>query len=123
MTIISAGFGASGDAYAQLVHELRLELDCVEIGAIAERIFEAEDVDFHWNARIRQRYLGQYVDAWISSDDADEGVARMAFTSFLAGRWHAGVCLVDGEGCPQSLLWVRTFHGREEAELAFSGAR
>ena len=119
MTIISAIPGGSGDAYARLVEGLRQEFGCADIGTIAERIFEAEKADFHWDARIDERHLGQH----FSLDCDEDELARVAILSFLAGRWHAGICLVDGDGDAVDLLWLRSFDRREDATEAFARAR
>jgi hypothetical protein len=123
MTIISAVPGGSGDAYARLVDGLRLELGCHDIAALADRIIEAEKIDFHWQARVRERYLGQHFALDFDDDDAGEDISRIAILSFLAGRWHAGVCLIDGDGYAVELLWLRSFDRREEAAEAFARAR
>jgi hypothetical protein len=123
MTIISAIPGGSGDAYSKLVEGLRQEFGCADVAALAERIFEAEKVDFHWEARVRERYLGQHLPLDYSDEDASEDISRIAILSFLAGRWHAGICLVDGEGCAVDLLWLRSFDGRDEAAEMFDRAR
>jgi hypothetical protein len=123
MTIISAIPGGSGDAYARLVEGVRAELGCSDIAALADRIFEAEKVDFHWQARVRERYLGQHFALDFDGEDAGEDISRIAILSFLAGRWHAGICLVDGNGCAIDLLWMRSFERHEDAEDAFVKAR
>jgi hypothetical protein len=123
MTIISAIPGGSGDAYAQLVERLRSELGCSDIATLADRIFEAERADFHWHARVRERYLGQHFALDFDADDAGEDVSRVAILSFLADRWHAGICLVDGDGCALDLLWIRSFERHEDAADAFACAR
>jgi hypothetical protein len=123
MTIISAVPGGSGDAYARLVEGLRMEFGCSDIGALAERIFEAERVDFHWGVRVRERYLGQHFALDFGDEDAGDDVSRIAILSFVTGRWHAGVCLVDGDGCAVDLLWLRSFDRREGASEAFERAR
>jgi hypothetical protein len=123
MTIISAIPGGSGGAYEQLVEGLRAELGCSDIAALADRIFEAEKVDFHWQARVRERYLGQHFALDFDDEDAGEDVSRIAFLSLLAGRWHAGICLVDGNGCAIDLLWMRSFERHEDATDAFVKAR
>lgn len=123
MTIISAIPGGSGDAYARLVEGLRMELGCHDIGALADRIFEAEKVDFHWQARLRDRYIGQHFQFDFGDDDAGDELSRIAILSFLAGRWHAGICLVDGHGCAVDLLWLRSFDRHEDASEAFTRAR
>lgn len=122
MTIISAVPGAR-DAYAQLVEGLRLELGCTDIAALAERMFEAERVDFHWQARVRERYLGARFPLDCGDDDAADDVSRIAFVSALGGRWHAGIGLVDGDGCALDLLWLRSFDQRCDAIDAFVRAR
>ena len=123
MTIISAIPGGSGDAYSRLVEGLRQEFGCADVGGLAERIFEAEKADFHWQARVRERYLGQHLPADFCDEDAGEDISRIAILSFVGGRWHAGVCLVDGEGCAVDLLWSRSFDDREAAAEAFARAR
>jgi len=123
MTIISAIPGGSGDAYARLVQGLRMEFGCADVGALAERIFEAERAEFHWQARVREHYLGQHLALDLCDDDAGEDISRMAILSFVAGRWHAGICLVDGEGCAVDLLWSRGFERREDASEMFARAR
>ncbi|HWJ37346.1 MAG TPA: hypothetical protein VNR86_01105 [Sphingomicrobium sp.] len=123
MTIISAIPGGSGDAYARLVEGLRSELGCSDIAAIAERIFEAEKVEFHWEGRVREHYLGQHFPLDCGDEDAGDELSRIAILSFLGGRWHAGVCLVDGDGCAVDLLWLRSFERHEDAAEAFARAR
>jgi hypothetical protein len=123
MTIISAISGGSGDAYARLVEGLRMEFGCADVGALAERIFEAEKAEFHWEARIQERYLGQHFALDLIADDAGDDVSRMAILSFIADRWHAGVCLVDGDGCAIDLLWLRSFERHDDAAELFARAR
>lgn len=123
MTIISAIPEGSGDAYQRLVEGLRGELECSDIAALAERILDAEKLDFHWQARLRERYVGQHFPLDLGDDDAGGELSRIAILSFLADRWHAGLCLVDGEGCAVDLLWLRSFDRHEEAADAFARAR
>jgi hypothetical protein len=123
MTIISASPGGSGDAYSRLVEGLRQEFGYADVGALAERIFESEKADFHWHARVRERYLGQHLELDLCGDDAGENISRIAILSFVAERWHAGICLVDGDGCPIDMLWIRSFRCQEEAAEMFDRAR
>ncbi|MBX3562626.1 MAG: hypothetical protein KF780_12545 [Sphingomonas sp.] len=91
-----------------------------ELGAtLAARIVEAEAADFLWEARVKERYLGQHFDLCFPADDDEVELSRIAILSFLDGRWHAGTCLVDGEGSPVDLLWKDSFERREEAEAAY----
>ncbi len=94
-----------------------------EFGAIlAGRMIEAEAVDFLWEARIKERYLGQHFDICFPPEDEDVELSRMAVLSCLGGEWHAAVCLVDGEGMPVDLLWKQSFETREWAEAVFARA-
>ena len=102
-----------------VVDALKAELG----GVLASRIIEAEAADFLWDARVRERYLGQHVDAFNHDGMSSNDVSRIAFLSFLDGRWYAGICLVDGEGSALALLWKRRFQSREEAQIAFVQAR
>ena len=102
-----------------IVDALRAELG----GVLAERVIEAEAADFLWESRLRERYLGQHLDAFNHDGMSSNDVSRIAFLSFLDGRWYAGICLVDGEGSALELLWKRRFQSREEAEIAFVETR
>ena len=123
MTMISTIAERVEDGYSQLVRELRAEFRHHDVGALADRIVESEAADFYWEARVRERYLGQHFGL---DDDAYEDGAelvRVAMLSAFAGRWHVGACLVDGDGRAAGLLWRRSFEGRAEAEAAFARAR
>jgi hypothetical protein len=123
MTLISAIEGQVEDGYSQLVRELQAEFRHGDVVALAGRIVESEAADFYWEARVRERYLGQHFDFDGGSDEAGEELARVAMLSFFARRWHVGACLVDGEGRVAELLWRRSFEELAEAEAAFTGAR
>ena len=90
---------------------------------LAERIFEAEALDFLWEARVQERYLGQQIGLDFDDEDASQELSRVAILSFLDGIWHVGMCLVDGEGCAVELLWRRKFEERIEAETTLLRAR
>jgi hypothetical protein len=115
MTMISAIGNGRCDA---LVEALRAEFG----GVLAERIMEAEAVDFLWEARVKERYLGQHIDVGLGLDEDERELVRVAILSIVGGRWHAAACLVDGEGVAVDLLWRKSFECREEAETTFSRA-
>ena len=95
-----------------------------EFGAVlAERIIEAEALDFLWNARLRERYLGQQIRWDCDDEDASQEFSRVAILSALEDRWYTGMCLVDGEGAAVELLWKRQFESRGEAEIELLLAR
>jgi hypothetical protein len=90
---------------------------------LAERIFEAEAVDFLWEARVEERYLGQHFSSEFDVSRGDDELSRVAILSCWAGIWHVGMCLVDGEGCAVELLWKRQYDSRGEADAALRGAQ
>ena len=116
MTIISAMPNSGCEA---LIDALRAEFG----GIFAARILEAEALDFLWQARVSERYLGQQCGSEFEFEDVDLELSRIAILSPLDGRWHVAMSLVDGEGAAVELLWKRTFHARSEAEIAFMQAR
>ena len=110
------GSAMSGGCDAR-VDALRAEFG----GILAERILEAEAPDFIWEARVRERYLGQHVGDGLGGDN-DQDLSRMAVMSLLDGRWQVAVVLVDGEGDAAELVWRRRLSSREEAEHVFRTA-
>jgi len=123
MTMVSMISEGPKDGYSQLVRELQAEFRCGDVSAVADRIIGAEAADFHWEARVGERYLGRHFGFDLEADEAGDELARVAILSFLARRWHVGMCLVDGEGRAVEMLWLRSFAERGEAEIAFLQAR
>ncbi|HEX8443934.1 MAG TPA: hypothetical protein VF631_09840 [Allosphingosinicella sp.] len=115
MTTISAMATGRGEA---IVEGLRAEFGAI----VAERILEAEAADFLWEARVKERYLGQHFDLGFDVDEDETELARVAIMSFLGGGWHAATCLVDGEGAAVDLLWKERFDTPEAAETAYDRA-
>jgi hypothetical protein len=100
--------------------EARVDALRAEFGAVlAARIMEAEELDFLWDARLSERYLGQQFDG-----ECDEGIelSRVAIVSFLDGAWHAAVCLADGDGDARALLWKQPCGDPAEALAAYERA-
>jgi hypothetical protein len=112
MTTISRGCDAVIDALQ------------AEFGAVlAERIIEVEALDFLWEARVRERYLGQQIGWDCDDEEASEELSRVAILSVLDGSWYVAMCLLDGEGAAVELLWKRRFESFGEAESALVRAR
>jgi hypothetical protein len=114
MNMISAISNRGCDA---IVEDIRADFGAI----LADRIIEAEAVDFLWEGRIRERYLGQHA-ADFGDEEMSEDVSRIAVLSSIGGRWCVGMCLVDGEGDAVELLWKRDFEGPAEAEIALERA-
>ena len=115
MTMISATWNGRCDA---LVDGLRAEFGAI----MADRILEAEAADYLWEARVKERYLGQHFDVGFDDSEDERELSRIAIVSFLGGCWHVAACLVDGEGMAADLLWKRSYDGEDEALAAFQRA-
>lgn len=116
MTIMS--FMQAGRCDAK-IEALRAELG----GILSARVLEAEALDFLWEARVRERYLGHEIRFDVDDHEVYEECFRVAFISVLDGCFYAGSCLVDGGGDAIQLLWKRSFDGLEEAESELLRAR
>jgi hypothetical protein len=115
MNMMSAGFSRCD----VLVDAIRAEFG----GILAERILEAEGLDFLWEARVSERYLGQHIGDGVDYEEQSRELSRIAVLGRFDGRWHVGTCLVDGEGAAVELLWKRKFERRQEAESELLQAR
>jgi hypothetical protein len=104
---------------AALVSGLAQEFGQGAAAGLAERFLDAEAVDFHWNARSRERWLGAYE----SLDEEDIELDRVAIMGLLGDAWFVAICIVDGEGKPHAISGCRTFGQRLDAEIALSTAR
>lgn len=111
-------FSAISNGREQVVEALRAEFGAIQ----AARILETEAADFLWEARVKERYLGQHFDVAFDLDEDELELARVAILALLDGRWHVAACLVNGDGQAVDLLWKRSFDGREEAKAAFDRA-
>ena len=55
-------------------------------GILTERILEAEALDFLWDARVAERYLGQQIGWDLDDEGASQELPRIANLSVLDGR-------------------------------------
>lgn len=101
---------ASDRVMAALISGLEIEFGRGVGEALAHRFLEAEDVDFNWDARLEERWIGAYE----SLDDEDFELDRVAILGRLDGEWFVAVMIVDGDGNAHSMMGRRTF-GRERA--------
>jgi len=86
---------------------------------IGRHILAAEEADFHWDARLNDRWLGAY---W-SADDDDIELDRVAIFGRIDDQWFAATAIIDGSGMPHAMANRRTFDTRQEAERVFENAR
>src|SRR3546814_18945584 len=87
-----------GTASDRVLETLKAGLE-IEFGpgageALAHRFLEAEEIDFRWGARIAERWIGTYV----SVDDEDAELDRIAICGRFDGKWFCAPRLVEGDG-------------------------
>ena len=90
------------------------------VGEVIDRhILAAEEADFHWDARLSERWVGAYY----SADEDEIELDRVAIVGRMDGRWFTATSIIDGDGMPHGMTDRRTFDTRHEAEKAFKHAR
>lgn len=109
---------ASDRVMAALVSGLELEFGNGAGAALAERFLAAEDADFHWEARLRQRWIGSYEGL----GDEDFELDRVAIFGRLGRRWFVAMMIVDGDGNAHGMMGRRSFTQRSRALAAFAAA-
>ncbi|KKC23878.1 hypothetical protein WP12_22495 [Sphingomonas sp. SRS2] len=116
MTRIDSIGAASDRVMKTLIQGLELEFGHPAGRALAQRFLEAEEVDFHWDARSRERWIGSYE----SLDDDDLELDRVAVLGRLDGEWFVAVCIVDGDGRAHGLEGCRHCGSKVEAEAGYA---
>ncbi len=109
---------ASDQVIAALAAGLEIEFGRGAGEALAHRFVEAEDTDFHWDARVQERWLGSYQGV----EDTDLELDRIAICGRLDDRWFMGVMLVDGDGNPHAMTAKRFCRSLAKAREAMADA-
>lgn len=116
MTMFQPVSQATDRVMAALVAGLELEFGHGAAAALAERFLAAEEVDFTWDARVEERWLGAYES--LGEDDFE--VDRVAMIGRLDGCWVVAVCIVDGDGMAHGMIGRRSFSKAQAARKAFA---
>lgn len=103
---------------ATLIAGLEIEFGRGAAQGLAQHFLEAEEVDFHWDARVSERWLGAYE----AQDDDDMDLDRIQILGRLDGRWFVANCIIDGDGNAHGMLGCRNFQSEHAARKAFSDA-
>jgi hypothetical protein len=109
---------AADRVMAALVSGLEIEFGHSAGAALAGRFLDAEASDFHWDARVEERWLGCYFGGEESGIELD----RVRILGRIDGRWFVAVMLVDGDGDAHGMLGKRCFGRAEQARRAFADA-
>ncbi|MDT8760565.1 hypothetical protein MZO42_17830 [Sphingomonas psychrotolerans] len=109
---------AANRVMASLISGLEIEFGRQAGAALAARFLEAEEVDFHWDARLQERWLGSYP----GSDEAEFELDRVQVLGRIDGRWFVAVMVVDGDGNAHGMLGKRSFRSAKRARAAFADA-
>lgn len=107
---------ASDRVMGKLITGLEIEFGRPVASALAHRFLEAEEVDFLWDARVQERWLGSY-DGGFDQDDIV--LDRIAILGRLDGTWFVATMIVDGDGHPHGMLGKRAFATRNAADEAY----
>lgn len=115
MTIIHSIGTASDRVMTALAAGLDIEFGRGAGEALAHHFLEAEEVDFHWDARASERWIGCYE----SADDEELELDRIKVFGFLDGIWFVADMIVDGDGNAHAMMGKRSFMRERDAYLAF----
>ena len=118
MTMLQTAGAASDRVMDKLIAGLEIEFGRGAGKALAQRFLEAEEMDFRWDARVSERWLGVYE----SVEDEDVGLDRIAICGRLDGKWFAATMIVDGEGSARGMLGCRSFGSERAAREALAQA-
>lgn len=109
---------AADRVVSALIAGLELEFGRGAGQVLAQRFLEAESIEFHWDARVEERWIGSY------PNDDDDGIEldRVRIVGRLDGRWFVAVMMVDGDGNAHGMMGKRDFRSRAYAMRAFADA-
>jgi len=97
-----------------LVSGLELEFGRGAGEELARRFLTAEEADFHWDARVEERWIGAYE----TPDDEEFELDRIAIYGRLDGKWFCATTLVDGDGQAHGMMGCRLFRSLVRARDA-----
>ena len=106
---------ASDRVFAALVAGLELEFGRGAGEALAQRFLDAEEVDFHWDARVEERWIGVYE----SCEDGEIELERIAIRGRLDGEDFVATMIIDGDGNAHGMIGRRSFESEIEARVAY----
>jgi hypothetical protein len=118
MTTVSSISECTDRVMATLIAGLQIEFGSSAAEGLAHHFLEAEEVDFHWDARVSERWIGAYE----AQDDDELELDRVSIMGRLDGRWFVATCIVDGDGNAHGMLGCRKFRSESAARKAYQDA-
>lgn len=118
MTQVKSISAAADRVVSALAAGLEIEFGRGAGTALAHRFLEAEDVEFHWDARIEERWIGAYQT--LSEEELE--LDRVRIMGRLDGLWFVAMMIVDGDGQAHGMMGRRDFKRRADAVRAFADA-
>lgn len=118
MTMIQTIGTATDRVMAKLLAGLEIEFGSGAGEALARHFLKAEEMDFRWDARASERWLGAYD----SVEEEDVELDRIAICGRLDGRWFAAMMIVDGDGIARDMLGCWSFGSEMAAQKAMAEA-
>lgn len=109
---------AADRVMAALISGLEIEFGRGAGETLAHRFLEAEEVDFHWDARLQERWIGAHE----SIDDDEFELDRVRIFGKLDGRWFVATMIIDGDGNAHGMMGKRNFQREKQARAAFAHA-
>jgi uroporphyrinogen-III decarboxylase len=114
-TVSEAAAKVTDRVMTALVWGLEVEFGRGAGEALAHRFLKAEEGDFLWEARDRERWIGAYES--VEAEDFDLDVVKIL--GFMNGKWVVATMIVDGDGNPHGVMGRRDFGCRQKALAAF----
>jgi hypothetical protein len=118
MAQVLANSAAADCVMAALVSGLQVEFGTSAGTALVARFLKAEDIDFYWDARVQERWIG----SCCGDEDAEIELDRVRILGRIDGRWFVAMMLVDGDGNAHGMLGKRSCGRAKPANAAFADA-
>jgi hypothetical protein len=118
MTTVQTIAEVQNRVLATLIAGLEIEFGRGASEGLAQHFLDAEELDFRWDARNAERWLGTYE----SVDEDDFALDRVAICGRLDGEWFMATMIVDGEGAAHGMLGCRSFRNGRTAREALATA-
>lgn len=118
MTMVQSYAETQDRVLATLIAGLEIEFGRGAGEGLAQQFMDAEEVDFRWDARGEERWLGAY-----EGHDGDSfALDRIAICGRLDSEWFMATMIVDGDGAAHGMLGCRTFRSARSAREAMAKA-